>query len=189
MNTLDIVVAFLVLALGFKGFLHGFIKEICGLAAIIGGIFLASRLGVYVGDSVAAMLNVQNPSTVKVLGFITVFAAVWLGVTFVAALLSKAVDLTGLGIVDKLLGFATAGGKIFLILSVIAYALSNVGLLRTKLQEYTSQSHAFPMMVETGGWVMKLKPEDLNSSAIQKLKEADEAATKLDQLSDGGKRP
>ena len=170
LNTLDIVLFFLILALGFKGFLHGFIREICGLAAIVGGIFIASRLGLSMGEMLGPILGMKSESSMHVLGFAATFAAVWIGITFVAAMLSKAVDLSGLGVVNKLLGFATAGGKVFLILSVIVYALSNVGMLRTKLAQYTDDSHAYPLMVASGSWIMKLNPEDLNTSTLDKLK-------------------
>ncbi len=172
MSTLDIVVLFLVFALGLKGFLHGFIKEVAGLAAIVGGIFLASRFSSSLADLFTSMFNLQSATTASVVAFIALFAIIWFGITFAASLVSKAVDMSGMGVADKVLGFVAAGGKIFLILSVIVFALSNISLLQSKLEGFTKDSFMFEPMKSTGGFVMKLKPEDLNASAItDKVKE------------------
>ncbi len=176
MNTLDIIVLALVFALGLKGFLHGLIKEIAGIAAIVGGIFISSRFSSGFGEFFAHLFNLQSQTAATVVAFIALFAAIWFAVTFIAAMASKAVDLSGLGIADKFLGFAAAGGKIFLILSVIVFALSNISLLSAKLDSYTNDSFLYSPMKSTGGFIMKLKPEDLNASAI--ADKAKEEATK-----------
>lgn len=75
MSTLDIIVLFLVGALGLKGFLHGFVKEVAGLAAIIGGIFLASRFSGGFGDFFVHILNIKNETAAHVVSFIALFAA------------------------------------------------------------------------------------------------------------------
>ncbi len=172
MSTLDIIVLFLVFALGLKGFLHGFIKEIAGLVAIVGGIFLASRFSPSFTDFFVHMFNLKSATTASVVSFIALFAVIWFGITFAASLVSKAVDMSGMGIADKILGFVAAGGKIFLILSVIVFALSNISLLQNKLAEAAKDSFMFEPMRATGAFIMKLKPEDLNASSItDKVKE------------------
>ncbi len=172
MSTLDIIVLFLVFALGLKGFLHGFIKEVAGLAAIVGGIFLASRFSSDLADLLTTMFSIQSQTTASVLSFIALFASIWLGITFIASIISKMLDTSGLGIADKILGFVAAGGKIFLILSVIVFAFSNIALLQSKLESYTKDSFLYEYMKSAGGFVMKLKPEDFNSSTItEKVKE------------------
>jgi membrane protein required for colicin V production len=183
-NSLDIIVLFLVFALGLKGFLHGFIKEVAGFAAIIGGIFLASRFSSDFGEFFAHMFNLKNETTSTVVAFIALFVTIWLGITFVASLVSKAVDLSGLGIADKVLGFVAAGGKIFLILSVIVFALSNISLLQSKIEGYAKDSFMYAPMKATGGFLIKLKPQDFNSSAIgDKIKEevAKEASKEINK--------
>ncbi len=172
MSTLDIVVLFLVFALGLKGFLHGFVREVAGLAAIIGGIFLASRFSSSMSDLLTSIFNLQSATTASVVAFIALFALIWFGITFAASLVSKAIDMSGMGIADKILGFVAAGGKIFLILSVIVFALSNISLLQSKLEGFTKDSFMFGPMKTAGGFIMKLKPEELNASTItDKVKE------------------
>lgn len=172
MNALDIIVLFLVAALGLKGFLNGLIKEVAGIAAIVGGVFLASRFSTGLSDFLVAVFNMKSGASTTVISFIVLFAGLWFGITFLASMLSKAVDTSGMGIADKALGFVAAGGKIFLILSVIVFAVSNISLLQNKLQSFTKDSFMYAPMRATGGFIMKLKPEDLNASAMtQKVKE------------------
>ncbi len=191
LNTLDIIVLALVFALGLKGFLHGLIKEIAGIAAIVGGIFLASRFSSGFGEFFAHLFNLQSETAATVVAFIALFAAIWLVVTFVAAMAAKAVDLSGMGIADRLLGFVAAGGKIFLILSVIVFAVSSISLLAPKLEKYTNDSFLYAPMKSTGGFIMKLKPEDLNASAItDKVKEeaAKTAASEINKTLNGAQK-
>lgn len=166
MNTLDIIVLFLVLALGIKGFLRGLVREIAGLFAIVGGIFVASRFSSSVSDILVSTFHMKTGSSANVLAFIVVFAVLWFAITFAASLLSKAMDLSGLGIANKGLGFAAAAGKIFFILSIIGFAVSNIAILQPKLQHYTTGSLLYPSMVKVGGFIMKLKPDDLNASTL-----------------------
>ena len=49
----DVVVVSLVLILGIKGVISGLIKEIFGLIGLIGGIVVASRFGVRVGNLIS----------------------------------------------------------------------------------------------------------------------------------------
>ncbi len=170
----------MVFALGLKGFLHGFIKEVAGLIAIVGGIFLASRFSTGLSEFFTQIFNMQSGASTTVISFIALFAGLWFGITFAASLISKAVDMSGMGIADKILGFIAAGGKIFLILSVIVFAASNISLLQNKLAAFTKESFMYSPMRATGGFVMKLKPEDLNASALSKKmkEEAIKEATK-----------
>ena len=46
----DLVVGVIILLLGLKGILNGFFKELFGLIGIIGGIFVASRIGASIGN-------------------------------------------------------------------------------------------------------------------------------------------
>ena len=45
LNYFDLVAAIIILMLGLKGIINGFFKEVFGLLGIVGGIFVASRVG------------------------------------------------------------------------------------------------------------------------------------------------
>lgn len=162
----------MVFTLGLKGFLRGFIREVAGLVAIIGGIFLASRFSGSFSEMLTALFHMQPSTSTSVAAFLILFASIWVGITFVASLISKAIDMSGMGIADKALGFLVAGGKIFLILSVIVYAFSSIAFLQSRLQSFVENSFMFAPMKVIGGFIMKLKPEELNaSSLVKKAKE------------------
>ena len=170
MSAFDIIVIFLALALGIKGLMRGFVKETCGLIALIGGIYLASSYAPSVA-SIAQEFG-MSPTTSSVIGFLVLFVAFWLGVTYIAALLSKGLSLSGLGSVNNLLGFVAGALKIYVILSVIAFALLNIAFLKPKIAQYTKDSFLITSMTSIGALVMNLKPSDLSTenlvNAIQK---------------------
>ena len=43
-NYFDVTISAIILILGIKGFMQGFIKEVFGLAGLVGGVYFASRL-------------------------------------------------------------------------------------------------------------------------------------------------
>ncbi len=55
-NYFDIIVSVVILLLGLKGIINGFFKEVFGLVGIIGGIFLASRIGNRVGEYLSDLI-------------------------------------------------------------------------------------------------------------------------------------
>ena len=49
MNTIDLIVCLILALAVWNGWRQGFVMQICSLAGIVAGIWLASRYGVYVG--------------------------------------------------------------------------------------------------------------------------------------------
>jgi membrane protein required for colicin V production len=49
-NYFDVAIGSIVIILGIKGFLNGFIREIFGLAGLVGGVYLASRFAPLAAD-------------------------------------------------------------------------------------------------------------------------------------------
>ena len=165
----DIVVGVIVLLLGLKGILNGFFKEIFGLIGIIGGIFVASRVGhhggTYLNDSI---FNFSSEAAVSFTGFLVTLALFWLVMVIVGVAFKKLSSLSGLGPVDKILGFIVGSGKFFLIAAVISFAIYNIKAVRSSLDSALKGSVLFPVLVETGGYIMKIDPvgasAELNAS-------------------------
>jgi len=60
-NHFDLVIVSIILLLGLKGIINGFFKELFGLVGIIGGIFIASRVGDEVGLYLSDLIfNFEN---------------------------------------------------------------------------------------------------------------------------------
>lgn len=159
----DIIVIILVLFLGLKGILNGFFKEIFGLIGIIGGIFIASRVGDSVGKIINdSVLKFQNDAAISFTGFLVTLALFWLFMIVIGLIFKKLSSVSGLGIFDKILGFIFSASKFFLIASVILYATYNIKAMRANLDSMMQNSVLFPILVNTGGFIMKLDPIEIS---------------------------
>lgn len=152
----DIVIVSITVLLGLKGLLRGFIKEVFALVAIIGGIFVGSRVSGEIGNIVAPILALENNATIQVIGFVLGLIGFWAIVYVLGIILSKIFAASGLGIFDRILGFIFGSAKIFLIFSVIAYGLYQVQSFKSLMDKKVSNAIVFPFLIETGGFIVKL---------------------------------
>ena len=67
-------------------------------------------------------------------------------------------------------------GKFFLIAAVIAYALNNITAVRDNIREPMQGSLLFPLLVETGSYIMHLDTEALQQKADSAVEQGKEAA-------------
>ncbi|TKI69565.1 CvpA family protein [Sulfurimonas crateris] len=172
----DIVISIIILFLGLKGIINGFFKELFGLLGIVGGIFIASRVGDDVGQLISdSVFKFENSAAIGFTGFLVTLAIFWLLMVVVGLIFKKLSSVSGLGIFDKILGFIFSAGKFFLIAAVISYAAYNIKAMRTNIDSMMQNSFVFPVLVEVGSVIMKLDPaeisEDINTT-IQKGSQA-----------------
>ncbi len=116
----------------------------------------------------------QNPALLKLLGFLAVLIIVWLGATLLGSILSKLFSVSGLGFLNRFLGFVAGGGKYFIIFALIVTALSNVTLVKENLGKYVKDSMLYPYLVKTGSAIIHLDPAAIgldNTSKTQILKD------------------
>ena len=185
-NYFDLIAAIIILLLGLKGILNGFFKELFGLVGIIGGIFVASRVGDSVGQYLSNLIfHFSNHAAISFTGFLLTLVVFWLVMIAIGYTFKKLSVLSGLGIFDRILGFVFGASKFFLIAAVIAFAVNNVKALKPTLDSAFSNSVLFPVLVETGGFIMKIDPtdmgKDLNASvenATQKVSDTIEKKSK-----------
>lgn len=152
------IVLSLVVLLGLKGILTGFVKEFMGLLGLVGGVFIASRMSELIGSMINIIFHFESHKTVVLMGFVVVLAAVWVLAIFLGTLLSTMASLSGLGIFDRILGFVFSGGKVFLLFSVIFYAFSSVAFLHNFLEKKGENSMMYPLLIATGSVVVKIDP-------------------------------
>jgi len=164
-NYFDLVAAIIILLLGLKGILNGFFKELFGLIGIVGGIFVASRMGHEVGSFLSdTVFKFDNDAAVNFTGFLVTLAIFWIVMTLLGVIFKKLSSLSGLGPVDRIFGFVFGASKFFLIAAVIAHALYNIKAIKTTVDETMQNSVLFPILVETGGIIMKLEPIESNKT-------------------------
>jgi len=168
----DLVAGIIILLLGLKGILNGLFKEVFGLIGLVGGAFIGSRvatpLGTYMNDLI---FNFESAQIVSAMGFFTAFALFWGLMIAVGLAFKKLSSLSGLGPVDKILGFVFGASKFFFIAAVIAHAVYSINAVRTTLDSALKNSILFPIMVETGAFIIKMDPvnmsEDLNATITE----------------------
>ncbi|MFT7005176.1 MAG: membrane protein required for colicin V production, partial [Sulfurimonas sp.] len=169
LNYFDLVASVIILLLGLKGIINGFFKEVFGLVGIIGGIFLASRVGDKVGQTLSDMIfKFENHAAISFSGFLVTLAVFWLFMILIGFIFKKLSLLSGLGIFDRILGFLFGASKFFLIAAVIAHAAYNIKAVKSTIDSTMQNSILFPILVSTGAFIMKLDPveisDDINSN-------------------------
>lgn len=167
----DIISLALVLILGIKGIINGFVKEVFGLLGIIGGIYFASRYAPIAGQMINDHLFAfGNQASLYLFGFIAVLIVVWITCIFLGYLIAQALSISGLSMIDKLAGFAIGSMKIFLVFSVLAVTLSNIEFIKSRMEPYVAKSMMFPLFLEMGKYIVKLDTNTMFESLQPKEK-------------------
>jgi len=165
-NYFDVVIASIVLLLGIKGFMNGFIKEVFGLIGLVGGVYFASRLAGTAADFIDTnFLHLENTALLKLIGFLAILILIWLSATILGSIFSKLTSASGLGFLNRLFGFIAGGGKYFLIFALIVTALSNVSLVKDNLEKHVSDSVLYPYLKKSGSYLINLDPSKLGLSS------------------------
>lgn len=164
LNYFDVAVGSIVLLLGLKGLLNGFSKEVFGLAGIVGGVFVASHLGGLIGKFLSdALFHFETSTAVNLVGFIFALGIFWLLMVALGAGFKKLSSLSGLGPIDRILGFVIGSSKFFFILSIIVYALFSVTAIQENFGEKMADSFFFEPMFATGDFILHIETEDVTS--------------------------
>lgn len=153
-EVMDIVIGVALAWAMFKGFRKGFIIKIASLLALVLGVFA----GFYGSNGLADWLSKEtnwSSSAIGLWAFILTFILVVIGVHFLAKLIEKVVDLTALGIINKLAGMVLGFVQMTLLLSIITYAMDGVFGPRKWLPEQSVQASILYPHVETAiEWVI-----------------------------------
>ncbi len=121
MNAVDLIVCLVLVLAVWNGWRQGFILQVCSLAGIVAGIWLAARFGTQVGE----WLQLE-PDIASAGGFVTVLIAVILVVAIAGRLVRKLFHFAGFGIADTLLGIAVSVLKYLLVLSALFSAFDTL---------------------------------------------------------------
>ena len=177
----DLIILSITLILGLKGLFRGLIKEVFGIIGIIGAIFVASRISKEIGDLIAPILVLENEATIKLIGFVVALVAVWLVVYSAGVIVSKIFAASGLGIVDRIFGFVFGAAKIFLIFSVIAYALYQVQSFKKVIDEKFADSIVMPHLISVGSYIIKLDTATITNSIDKAVDSAKGSASVIEE--------
>jgi membrane protein required for colicin V production len=174
----DTIVIGLTLLLAIKGLFRGFVSEVLGIIGTIGGAFIASRLATDVGNLVAPMLGISD-SYLPIAGFVTVLLTVWVATYTLSFSIQQVLDFGGLGELDRILGMVFGGGKVFLFISIVVFALSNVEFAKKKVEEYTSGSITYPWLYTVGNYIISIDWASYKDEAKAVVETADDIANNI----------
>lgn len=164
LNYFDVAVGSIVLLLGLKGLLNGFSKEVFGMIGIVGGVFVASHLGGYIGKVLSdSLFHFETATAINLMGFIFALGIFWLLMVALGSGFKKLSTLSGLGAVDQVLGFVVGSSKFFFILSIIVYALFSVTAIRENFEEKMADSIFYEPMMATGNFILHIETDDVTS--------------------------
>lgn len=186
MNYFDVAVGSIVLLLGLKGLMNGFSKELFGLIGIVGGLFVASHIGGPIGSFLnESLLHFETPAAVNLIGFVFTVGIFWLLMIALGTGFKRLSTLSGLGVLDQILGFVVGASKFFFIMSVIVYALFSVTAIRENFGEKMKDSVFFEPMVATGDFILHIETgevigmmKDQNQSDSNTTEEKDQVKGK-----------
>ena len=167
-NYFDVTIAAIILILGIKGFMQGFIKEAFGLVGLVAGVYFAARLAPEAASFIDTnFFHLENQSLLKLVGFLAILILIWLGATILGSIFSKLTNQSGLGFLNRLFGFIAGGGKYFLIFALIVTALSNVTLVKDNLEKYVKDSVIYPYLREAGSYLINLDTSAMGLSMTE----------------------
>jgi membrane protein required for colicin V production len=156
-NYFDVTIAVIILILGIKGFMQGFIKEVFGLIGLVAGVYFAARLAPEAATLIDTnFIHLENESILRLIGFLAILTIIWLSATILGSIFAKLSNQNGISIINRLFGFITALGKYFLIFALIVTALSNVSLVKDNVGKYVKDSILYPYLEETGAYLINL---------------------------------
>ncbi|MCK4536833.1 MAG: CvpA family protein [Desulfuromonadales bacterium] len=152
MNGLDI--AILVILTGFvvKGLLRGLLKEVCSLAGLFVGTFLAFRYHGPLAERLMQQVDLPVPVAIAIT-FTTLFLCTMIFFLVLGFLLSRFVKLLFLGGFNRIIGgfFGLAQGT--LLLAVILFTLSLRPL--PWIDQLAKNSRLAPPFVQLGDAILK----------------------------------
>lgn len=164
MNYFDVAVGSVVLLLGLKGLLNGFSKEIFGMVGIVGGVYVASHIGGFIGKFLSENLfHFETATAINLVGFIFAMGIFWLLMVALGAGFKKLSSLSGLGPLDRALGFLVGSSKFFFIISIIVYALFSVTAIRENFEPKMANSFFYKPMFATGDFILHIETNDVKS--------------------------
>ena len=125
MNTLDIILAALLLFGLVRGFMKGFFVEVAGLAALALGLYGAIHFSHFASSYIERSVE-WNDKHIQIAAFAVTFLVIIILISLAGKLLTKIADVAALGLFNKMIGGLFGAAKIGLILSVVLVVFSKL---------------------------------------------------------------
>jgi membrane protein required for colicin V production len=157
MNWLDVVLALILAASVVTSFRKGLSREVIGLVAVVLALLLAIWFYGTAGALFAPYLS--SPAAAHFAGFLAVFCGVLLAGALVSAVVGRFLRITGLSIIDHILGagFGLARG----VLIAVALITGLMAFSTTGPPPSVVQSRTAPYVVDAARLVASMAPHEV----------------------------
>jgi len=118
MNTIDIVIAVILLFGLVKGYMKGLFIEITSLVGLVLGVYGAMHFSYFLSDILKDNVS-WDQSMIQIVAFAGTFVIILLALVFLGKALTKIAETIFLGFFNKILGAVFGGLKYALILSIV----------------------------------------------------------------------
>ena len=166
MNALDIVIGIILVFTLVRGIFRGLVEEISSIIGVFGGIYGA----VFYYPAAAQFLKrwISDPSYVNIIGFLVIFAGIFILVGILGVLIKYLLNIASLGWFDRLCGAAFGTLKGILIASVLLLALTAFLPGGTPLIKSSRLAPHVAIITES---LVKIIPQDMKNRFSEKFKE------------------
>ncbi|MEW6260904.1 MAG: CvpA family protein [Thermodesulfobacteriota bacterium] len=166
MNTLDTIVLVIFGYCVIRGFFRGIIKEISSIVGVICGYYGAYT---YYGQ-VAEMVQgwVANPGYAKIIGFVVVFCGVFIAVNILGLIIRYFMNVSFLGWIDRIFGFAFGTAKAVLVASILVVMLT---AFLPKGAPLIRDSVTAPYISRVSEWISMMISKEMKFEYEQKIRE------------------
>jgi len=178
LTTIDFIIIGLILFLSIKGIVTGFTHEILNFIGLVGGIVLASRFNIEVGNIINnSIYPITNEPALELTGFIATLLAVWILFSFISSIVNK-ISSTEISLMSRLLGYSITILRYIAIFSLIFVGIEKSEFLSKNLSKHYNNSKIFPIFIEVGDDLLNrdyniskesnstIKSKDINLSSI-----------------------
>lgn len=171
MTVIDVVLLSVIVLIGFKGFYEGFLHEVFGLIGVVAGVYFASRLALNVGSFFSEnVYKIDSSTLLVILGFLVVLGLFWIGFLVLGFIFTRMVRLSGLGFLDRVLGYVFSCAKVFFILGFIFYGLESIKFIGQTnfVRDLSDKSKIYSAMIESAHVLVKFSTSSEIEAHLQK---------------------
>lgn len=182
MNLIDLIFAIPLVWFAYKGFSKGFIIEIAGLLALLGGIYIANHFSFYTSGFLQNNLNITN-KYMSIISFVITFLLVIILVIFLGKMLEKIATAAQMGLINKLAGAVLGFIKVIFIMSTLIMILTLFDIENLLIKEEYQQGSLLYKPVKKVAPTVFPKFKEYKNTVVDKLKlEGDSLSTGNDSI-------
>lgn len=151
-NTFDIVIIVVVVFLGLRGFLSGFLKELASAIGVIGGIYLSAKfshfISKFLSDKITFFAHSETTNFVSFMIGLIIFMI--LSKYIIMVLANVIFKYEGLSSIDRFGGIIMSLIKNFVFISIVVFSFSNIDFIKKGTAKYVQGSKVYPISMKIG---------------------------------------